>query len=100
MKERDIVKKIRTELLDRLGVRLHKATGGPYGEIGASDLYGTLPGGRAVYVEVKMPGKKGRPEQVHWLEAEAKMGAVAVLVTSWDELQQILSTEGYLTTTK
>ena len=93
MKERDIVRKIRIEILNKYGVRLHKNTGGPYSEAGAADLYGTLPGGRAIFVEVKAPGKKPRPNQLAWLEHEREMGALAVWVSSWEELLSVLDVD-------
>jgi hypothetical protein len=96
MLERDIIRRIRTKLLAEYGIRLHKNIGGAYGETGAADLYGTLPGGRALYLEVKQPNKKNTltAAQKNWLDAERQMGAVAELVTSPLEVIHILEREG------
>lgn len=79
MKETPLSKKIRDGLKRDFGVIMHKTHGGPFGESGAADLYGTLPGGRAIYVETKAPkGSKNNLRariQKAWLAREAKLGA-------------------------
>lgn len=83
--------KIREKMLEKYGTFLHKNHGGAYGETGAADLYGTLPGGRAIYVELKTPDtikKKTarRKYQEAWLMREARLGAFTAVTASWDDL--------------
>lgn len=95
-----IVNKIREKMLAEYGTILHKVHGGPYSETGASDLYGTLPGGRAIYVEVKTPdtinrlADATRKNQDAWLAREARLGAFTAVVCSYEDLEKLLSTEG------
>lgn len=99
MKERDIVKIIRESLKRDFGTWLHKQTGGPFAEIGASDLYGTLPGGRAIYIEVKKPQTKGLQTdravtQRAWLDRERALGAVAIVASSYEEVLTAVNAAG------
>lgn len=96
--ETRIVNSIRTQMLDEFGTIMHKVHGGPYSETGASDLYGTLPGGRAIYVEVKTPDTIGintptRSNQDAWLAREARLGAFTAVVDSYAMLERLLMTE-------
>lgn len=99
-RETKIVNSIRTQMLDEFGTILHKVHGGPYSETGASDLYGTLPGGRAIYVEVKTPETIGhvsdptRKNQDAWLAREARLGAFTAVVDSYAMLEKLLMSEG------
>lgn len=88
--ETRLVKKLRERLREKWGATSHKVHGSVYSEAGASDLYGTLPGGRALYVEVKMPGKKATPAQAAWLDAERRLGAAAGTVSSVEELDDLV----------
>lgn len=94
--ETKIVNSIRTQMLDEFGTILHKVHGGPYSETGASDLYGTLPGGRAIYVEVKTPDTINdvnaitRRHQDAWLAREARLGAFTAVVDSYAMLERLL----------
>jgi hypothetical protein len=63
---------------------------------GFSDIVGVAPGGYAVFVELKAPGRLGtlKPHQRAFLEARALMGAFALavdsvelLATSWKRYQ-------------
>ena len=91
MHERDIVKKVRDHLTAKYGATCHKHHGGPYSERGVSDLFGTMPGGRAFFFEVKVPGKKATLWQLRWLEEEAKRGAITGVVTSVEDVEAELS---------
>lgn len=94
-KESRIGKSIRDGMKKDFGTILHKTWGGIYTETGASDYYGTLPGGRAIYIEVKVPGARTKRErliyQLAWLKREELLGAVAVMVTSYTELKNMLA---------
>lgn len=90
--------KIRKEMHAVYGTLFHKVHGGAYGETGASDLYGTLPGGRAIYVEVKTKDTINKWDarrrfQQAWLLREKMLGAFTATVTSWEELQGLLNAE-------
>lgn len=61
---------------------------------GTPDIIGVIPGGRALYVEVKRPGKKPRPSQVQVMDEYKYFGAVVCVATSVDELQETLRKEG------
>ena len=62
-----------------------------------SDLFGTLPGGRSYYIEVKMPSRLATltPAQRLLLQREALNGAVAGAVTSVAEVVELLAYQGY-----
>lgn len=95
MLERDVVKKIKDHLTKRYGATCHKHHGSAFSETGVSDLFGTLPFGRAIYLEVKVPGKKATQWQTIWLEEERKRGAIAEVVCSVDEVDRLLASHGY-----
>jgi hypothetical protein len=91
--------KVRKHLLEKYGIRLHKNTGGAYSETGAADLYGTLPGGRAIYIELKTPktiDKKNNRAifQGMWLQHEASQGALAFVASSIEVIEAALKSAG------
>lgn len=50
---------------------------------GESDIWGhRSPDGRALYIEVKLPGEKPRQNQLDFIEAMKKTGAIAGWCTS------------------
>jgi hypothetical protein len=105
MRERAIVKSIREQALKEFGIRLHKATGGPFGEIGAADLFGTIsPSGVAIYVEVKRPGASLKSihvqRQLRWLAREMEAGAFTALVDNYEDLREMLVKSGLVKLTK
>ena len=67
------------------------------GKPGESDIWGHRPDGRAFYLEVKMPGKKPRRDQLEFIEAMKKSGAIAGWCTTIPEaLQVVLGGEKYV----
>lgn len=60
------------------------------GKPGQADIYGHRPDGRAFYVEVKLPGEKPRKNQLDFIEAMQKSGAIAGWATSIPEAIQIV----------
>lgn len=87
-------KKIREHLRKEYGATVHKYHGSMYGERGHADVYGTLPGGRAFYFEIKRPdGGRLGPLQELFLANEHARGAVIGVVTSIEEVESILKYE-------
>lgn len=97
MLEKDIVKKIRDYLTKEVGATVHRTHGSAFSERGSSDLYGTLPGGRAIYLEAKVPGRLATltPSQRTFLQREALKGAVAGAVTSVSDVVELLAYQRY-----
>ena len=61
------------------------------GTPGESDVWGHRPGdGRAFYVEVKLPGEKPRENQLDFIEAMKRTGAIAGWATSIPEALEIV----------
>lgn len=74
-----------------LGWWTFKVAGGPMQTSGIPDLL-CLKGGRAVFLEVKQPGKKPTPLQVHRMQEIREIGgAVAEVVTSRQEAERVLN---------
>ena len=57
---------------------------------GESDIWGHRPDGRAFYVEVKLPGEKPRRNQLDFIEAMKKTGAIAGWCTTVPEALNIV----------
>ena len=66
-----------------------------FGKKGSSDILGILPGGRALCVECKAPDGRLSPEQKQFLERVQGLGGLALVVRSWQELDQALRDSGY-----
>jgi hypothetical protein len=67
-----------------------KIAGGAFQRAGVPDLL-CVKGGRAVFLEVKQPGKKPTPLQQHVMqEIREQGGAVAEVVTSKEQAQKVL----------
>lgn len=62
--------------------------------VGHPDIAGILPGGRALFVEIKRPGAQLSPAQVGMLKVLSTMGALALTVHSLDELRTQLRASG------
>lgn len=94
MKEKPVEKKIREYLKKTYNATVHKYHGSIYGERGHADIYGTLPGGRAFYFEIKRPkGGKLTLLQELFLATEYSRGAVIGVVTSVEEVESIMKNE-------
>lgn len=67
-----------------------------YGQIvhvgthGESDIDGHRSDGMAFYLEIKVPGKRPRPDQLQFLEAMRRTGAIAGWCTSVEEAIKIV----------
>ena len=98
-KESRISQKIRKLVQKNYGTILHKTHGGAFGETGAADLYGTLPGGRAVYIEMKTPDTRWQKSQRSlfqhaWLDRERKLGALVMVADSYEEIAGVFKAAG------
>ena len=58
---------------------------------GESDIWGHRPDGRAFYIEVKLPGEEPRQNQLDFIEAMKKSGAIAGWCTSVEEALKIVN---------
>lgn len=94
MKEAAIVKKIRDHLKAQHNTLCFKHHGGPYSEVGVADLICVMPGGHALYLEIKQPGKKPSPAQVEFLKRYKEQGAITGVATSIDDVENILESSG------
>ena len=64
------------------------------GHHGESDIMGhRISDGKALYIEVKLPGEEPRPDQQKFLEAMAAAGAIAGCAHSVEEALQIAKNE-------
>jgi hypothetical protein len=61
-----------------------------YGKPGASDIVGVLPGGRFLAVECKAPGGRISEHQARFLRDIERMGGVAVIARSVEDLEKSL----------
>ena len=60
------------------------------GKPGESDIWGHRSDGKAFYLEVKMPGKKPRRDQLEFIEAMKSSGAIAGWCTTIPEALEIV----------
>ena len=67
-----------------------------YGQLrGVPDLYCTHAGHRQqLWIEVKAPGKKTRPDQERWLARTQASGALCLVIDSVDSLMNNLQKRG------
>ena len=66
-----------------------------FGKVGSSDILGCLPSGRLLCVECKSKGGRLSPEQERFLAEVRKLGALALVVRGWQELDEALREAGY-----
>ena len=90
MRETPIGRKIKAAVKEVYGTILHKYHGDARSENGVADYFGTLPGGLAVYLEIKKPdtlNKRSarRALQDAWLAREAGLGAITGVVASVEQ---------------
>jgi len=67
-----------------------------FGKVGSSDILGVLPDGRFLAIECKAQSGRLSPEQKIFLSDVQELGALALCVRGWKELDQVLRTEGYI----
>ena len=68
-----------------------------FGKKGSADILGCLPDGKFLAVEVKSDHGRLSPEQSVFLEQIRGRGGLAVVVKGWQELDNVLRHEGYVT---
>lgn len=59
---------------------------------GTPDIIGYLPGGRMLALEVKLLGKKLRPEQAEWIEKATRAGVASAVVRSAEDALRFVAT--------
>lgn len=89
MREAPIQRKIITWLREQ-GCYVYKAVGSPYAQRGTPDILCILRG-QAYGLEVKAPGGKPTKLQEVELEKIRKAGGVAAVVTSLDEVKELIA---------
>jgi len=68
-----------------------------FGKKGSSDILGVLPGGRLLCIECKAPdGGRLSPEQKQFIADVQKLGAMALVVRGWQELDAALREAGFV----
>ena len=102
-RETNIQNEIRVALCEA-GCVVHRCNTGTFytrdgravkiGEVGHSDLYGHTPHGTAFYLEVKTPVGRARKEQVDFIEAMLRSGAIAGFARSVDDALKIVMEDG------
>ena len=64
------------------------------GQQGESDIFGhRISDGKAIYIEVKLPGENPRPDQERFLKAMRAAGAIAGCAHSVEEALAIVSSQ-------
>lgn len=76
-------------LLTKRGAWWIKTHGSGIGRAGIPDYLATYEG-HSLVLEAKVPGKKPTRLQQHELDLAAAAGAIAVVITSRDQLEQLL----------
>ena len=61
---------------------------------GFSDLFGVLPGGKAIFLEIKSLRGKPSEAQIRFLEAMHGVGALAGVARSFEDVLKIINGEG------
>lgn len=91
---------MREKEIEQALVKAVKARGGMCPKLtspgmdGMPDRMVLLPQGRMSFVEVKAPGKKPRPLQVHRHEALRNLGFPVFVLDSLDQIKEILDERG------
>lgn len=99
-RETEIQNRIRAALCD-FGCIVHRCNTGVFytkdgrpikiGEVGHSDLYGHNADGVAFYLEVKTPVGEASQEQIKFIEAMARSGAIAGFARSVEDAVRIVT---------
>jgi len=66
-----------------------------FGKVGSSDILGILPGGKLLCIECKAKSGRLSPEQKQFLDDARELGALALVVRGWQELDEALREAGY-----
>ena len=102
--ETNIQNEIRIELCKKGCIVFRCNTGNFYtkygqeikvGQKGHSDLYGVRNDGKAIFLEIKTPIGKAKPEQLKFIEAVKNKGALAGFARSVEDAFKIVFPENY-----
>ena len=104
-KEETIIQNKIRAALSKEGCKVFRCTVGNFftkygqeikiGTVGHSDLYGTKPGGRSIYIETKTPVGIASEAQKKFVEAMNKTGAIAGFARSVEEALKLVFPEKY-----
>ncbi|HJV73141.1 MAG TPA: VRR-NUC domain-containing protein [Noviherbaspirillum sp.] len=64
-----------------------------FGFAGSPDIHGYMADGRALYCEVKRPSGKLKPEQAEFIQNAQKVGCVAFVARSVDDVLKALANQ-------
>jgi hypothetical protein len=100
MKETDLRKKIKDYLKDEYGASVHVYHGHAMGELNHPDMYGTLPSGRAYWLELKLPKSKHDKNhllcQIDWLRRERDKNAVCGMISCVQSVDIVMQNGFYI----
>ncbi len=65
-----------------------------YSVTGSADILGILKGGRAIAIEVKMPGENLDPDQITWRDMFIRFGGLHIVARSVGDVYDALADEG------
>ena len=88
MRERDVERKLVRAVRDAGGLALKFVSPGM---AGVPDRLLLFPGGRAVFCEVKAPGEKPRPLQVHRMDLLRGLGFKVYIADNQEQIEWIIS---------
>ena len=81
-------------LLDQFHLPHFKHWSGPFSKSGIPDIYVTLPGGRACWIELKGPAGKPTPEQLAFIKEHSRGGCLAFFAYSIEAVIVTLADAG------
>lgn len=95
MADRDITNVNKEKYLERKLREYIESKGGkcikliPFNSDGIPDRLCLLPGGLAIFVEVKTKGQKPRKLQLYWHKLLDSLGFIVYVLDSYDKLEQL-----------
>ena len=81
-------------LLKQFDLAHFKHWSGPFSKLGVPDIYITLPGGRACWIELKGPTGKPTPEQLAFIEKHSASKALCFFAYSVEAVIVTLADNG------
>ena len=98
-RETKVMRSIMVRLRHRFGIRMFRRNVGAlregdrfirFGRAGESDLWGILPNGQHLEIEVKRPGNKPTEHQLRWLKEMHQLGCVAIWGDNANDVERVI----------